>query len=86
MGINTKTNYLRRINHHIIPKLGHLKLTDITNLTVQNFYDSLINDNKLSPASAKKLFKYWIIALNMRKKQVNLYHSNWYRKNQIRKT
>lgn len=57
LGVNTKSNYLSRINYHIIPNLGHLKLTDITNLTVQNFYNSLINNNKLAPASAKKIIE-----------------------------
>lgn len=57
LGINTKNNYLSRINYHIIPKLGHLKLTDISNLTVQNFYNGLINDNNLAPASAKKIIE-----------------------------
>lgn len=57
LGINTKNNYLSRINYHIIPKLGNLKLTDITNITIQNFYNSLINENKLAPASAKKIIE-----------------------------
>lgn len=57
LGINTTSNYLSRINYHIIPKLGHLKLNEITNMTIQNFYNSLINDNKLAPASAKKIIE-----------------------------
>lgn len=57
LGINTKNNYLSRINYHIIPKLGNLKLTDITNITIQNFYNSLINENKLASASAKKIIE-----------------------------
>lgn len=57
LGINTKNNYLSRINYHIIPKLGNLKLTDITNITLQNFYNSLVNENKLAPASAKKIIE-----------------------------
>lgn len=57
LGINTRNNYLSRINYHIIPKLGHLKLTDISNLTVQNFYNGLINDSNLAPASAKKIIE-----------------------------
>lgn len=57
LGINTKNNYLSRINYHIIPKLGNLKLSEITNITIQNFYNSLINENKLAPASAKKIIE-----------------------------
>lgn len=57
LGINTKNNYLSRINHHIIPKLGNLKLSEITNITIQNFYNSLINENKLAPASVKKIIE-----------------------------
>lgn len=57
IGINTKTNYLSRINTHIIPKLGHYKLTDITNNIIQNFYNDLINKEKLNPSSAKKVLE-----------------------------
>lgn len=57
IGINTKTNYLSRINTHIIPKLGHYKLTDITNNIIQNFYNDLINKEKLNPSSAKKILE-----------------------------
>lgn len=57
IGINTRTNYLSRINTHIIPKLGHYKLTDITNNIIQNFYNDLINKEKLNPSSAKKVLE-----------------------------
>ena len=57
IGINTRTNYLSRINTHIIPKLGHYKLTDITNNIIQNFYNDLINKEKLNPSSAKKILE-----------------------------
>lgn len=57
IGINTKSNYLSRINYHIIPKLGSYKLSDISTLVVQNFYNSLINEEKLAPASAKKVIE-----------------------------
>lgn len=57
IGINTRTNYLSRINTHIIPKLGHYKLNDITNNTIQNFYNDLINKEKLNPSSAKKILE-----------------------------
>lgn len=57
LGINTKNNYLSRINYHIIPELGNYKLTEITNLVLQDFYNSLINEKKLSPASAKKIME-----------------------------
>lgn len=57
LGINTKNNYLSRINYHIIPDLGNYKLTEITNIIVQNFYNSLINEKKLSASSAKKIME-----------------------------
>lgn len=57
LGINTKNNYLSRINYHIIPELGNYKLTEITNIIVQNFYNSLINEKKLSASSAKKIME-----------------------------
>ncbi|MBE6063074.1 MAG: hypothetical protein E7207_05875 [Clostridium butyricum] len=41
----------------IIPKLGHLKLNNITTMIVQDFYNKLINDG-LKPSTAKKYLKY----------------------------
>lgn len=55
LGISTKNSYNSRINYHILPKLGNYKLTSISTLIVQNFYNDLINEKKLSPASAKKI-------------------------------
>ena len=57
IGINTRTNYLSRINTHIIPKLGHYKLTEITNNIIQNFYNDLINRENMNPSSAKKILE-----------------------------
>lgn len=56
ISINTKTNYKSRINTHIVPKLGHLKLNKITNLIVQDFYNTLINEGQ-KPSSAKKILE-----------------------------
>lgn len=55
IGINTRNNYLSRINTHIIPKLGHYKLTEITNDIVQHFYNNLLNQDNLSPSSANRV-------------------------------
>ncbi|WP_300381202.1 site-specific integrase [Clostridium sp.] len=74
LGINTKNNYLSGINYHIIPKLGHYKLTDITNIIVQNFYNSLINDKKLAPASAKKIIEILNNCFNYAKKNKLIYN------------
>lgn len=74
LGVNTKNNYLSRINYHIIPKLGYFKLTDITNLTIQNFYNSLINDNKLAPASAKKIIEILSNCFKYAKKNKLIYN------------
>ena len=59
LSINTKTNYKSRINNHIIPYLGNLKLSQINNITIQNFYNNLIGSNNagLKPASAKKVIE-----------------------------
>ena len=57
IGLNTKNNYLSRINYHIIPELGHYKLTEITTSIIQDYYNSLINDKKLTPSSAKKIIE-----------------------------
>jgi len=52
--INTIINIKCRINHHIIPKLGNYKLNKITNIIVQDFYNSLINEGA-KPSTAKKI-------------------------------
>ncbi|KAI3350113.1 site-specific integrase [Clostridium botulinum] len=51
--VTTISNYQSRINSHIIPKLGHLKLNNINTIIVQDFYNGLINEG-LKPSSAKK--------------------------------
>ncbi|MFT8351165.1 tyrosine-type recombinase/integrase [Clostridium saccharoperbutylacetonicum] len=53
---NTITNYRSRIDTHIIPKLGHYKLNKITNIIVQDFYNSLINEGAKA-SSAKKIIE-----------------------------
>lgn len=54
ISINTKTNYRSRIDTHIIPKLGSYKLNKITNVIIQDFYNSLICDG-MKPSSVKKI-------------------------------
>lgn len=54
LSINTIISYKSRINHHIIPKLGNHKLNKITNIVVQDFYNSLINEGA-KPSTAKKI-------------------------------
>ena len=56
LSVNTRANYKSRINTHIIPKLGHLKLDKITNIVVQDFYNTLINEGQ-KPSSAKKILE-----------------------------
>ncbi len=54
--IGTRNNYKSRINTHIIPQLGHLRLNQLTNIDVQNFYNNLINSGQ-KPSSAKKIIE-----------------------------
>lgn len=56
LSLNTYTNYNSRIHTHIIPKLGSYKLTEINNVIVQDFYNSLIGEG-LKPSSAKKIIE-----------------------------
>ena len=56
IGINTKTNYRSRIDIHIIPKLGSYKLNKITNVIIQDFYNSLICEG-MKPSSVKKIME-----------------------------
>lgn len=53
LSINTRTRYLSSINIHIIPHLGDYKLTDITNVVMQDFYNNIINEGN-KPSTAKK--------------------------------
>lgn len=56
ISLNTVTNYKSRIDTHIIPKLGNIKLSKLTNMDVQNFYNSLINEGQ-KPSNAKKVLE-----------------------------
>ncbi|MBS5986573.1 site-specific integrase [Clostridium sp.] len=56
LSINTLTNYRSRIYTHIIPSLGRYKLTEIDNIIIQNFYNSLIEEG-LKPSSVKKIIE-----------------------------
>lgn len=56
LSITTYYNYRSRIDTHILPNLGNYKLKDISNITVQNFYNKLIIGG-LSASSAKKVME-----------------------------
>lgn len=56
LSINTKTNYSSRIYTHILPRLGRYKLTEIDNLTIQSFYNTLIEEG-LKPSTVKKIIE-----------------------------
>lgn len=56
LSVNTIANYRSRIDTHIIPKLGSYRLDKITNVIVQDFYNSLINEGQ-KPSSAKKILE-----------------------------
>ncbi|WP_244834180.1 site-specific integrase [Clostridium sp. BJN0001] len=53
--MNTKNDYISRMNTHIIPMLGHYKLTALTTSVMQEFYNKLINEKKIKAVSAKKV-------------------------------
>lgn len=53
--INTKNDYISRMNTHIIPMLGKYKLTDINTAIMQDFYNNLVGEKGLKPVSAKKV-------------------------------
>jgi integrase len=54
LATNSIISYKSRIDHHIIPKLGNYKLNKITNLVVQDFYNSIINEGA-KPSTAKRI-------------------------------
>lgn len=73
LAINTAHNYKVRLNTHIIPKLGNYKLDKITNMIVQDFYNSLINDG-LSPSSAKTILQTFGTCIKYAKKNKLIYN------------
>lgn len=54
---NTIANYNNRINKYIKPSLGNLKLNQITNFTIQNFYNNLVNNYNLKAETIKKIME-----------------------------
>lgn len=54
LSINTRNDYLSRINTNLIPLLGNYKIKDISIDVVQNFYNTLIDDKGLKPTTVKK--------------------------------
>ncbi|KEZ84882.1 integrase [Clostridium sulfidigenes] len=56
ISINTKNDYISRINAHIVPMLGDYKLSDISIVTIQDFYNKLISEKGMKPVSAKKVY------------------------------
>ncbi|WP_321832884.1 site-specific integrase [Clostridium butyricum] len=70
--INTRNNYLSRIDVHIIPKLGSYKLNKLNTAIIQDFYNSLIADG-LKPSSAKKIMETVSGCLKYAKKNKLIY-------------
>lgn len=52
----TYQQYKRVINKHIIPQLGHLKLTEIKPFHIQNFIAYLENHGEISASTVKRYF------------------------------
>ena len=56
LALNTISNYKSRIETHIIPYMGNMKLNKITTANVQRFYYHLM-DKKLKPYTAKRIIQ-----------------------------
>lgn len=56
LALNTISNYKSRIETHIIPYMGNMKLNKITTADVQKFYYHLM-DKKLKPYTAKRIIQ-----------------------------
>ncbi|MBO1264445.1 site-specific integrase [Proteiniclasticum sp. SCR006] len=54
--INTSYNTKSRMNHHIIPELGHVPLYKLTPSVVQDFYNKL-TEKGLKPSTKKKIME-----------------------------
>lgn len=69
IAITTKGSYLGRIKNYIVPLLGDYKLSEMNNRISQNFYNKLIREYNLKPATAKKVFEILSSCLKYAKKQ-----------------
>lgn len=72
LAISTRACYIGRINKHIIPLLGHYKLSEISNTIIQRFYNTLIKNN-MKPSAAKKIFDILTGCFKYAKKQKLIY-------------
>lgn len=71
--INTRNDYLSRMNTHIIPMLGDYKLSELTTPIIQDFYNKLISEKNMRPVSAKKVFDMVNSCLKYAKKNKLIY-------------
>lgn len=74
ISITTRDNYESRMNTHIIPKLGDLRLNKITNITIQKFYNNLIREG-MKASSAKKIMEILNSCFTYAKKNKLIYES-----------
>ncbi|NFN17438.1 site-specific integrase [Clostridium botulinum] len=56
ISLNTKNDYIYRINAHVIPMIGDYKLNELTTSIIQDFYNKLISEKDMKPVSAKKVY------------------------------
>lgn len=61
----TYSHYHSYATNHIIPAIGHIKMQDLRPIQLQNFYDSLLADNKLSRRSIHHIHRIISNCLNM---------------------
>ncbi|MBN1053070.1 site-specific integrase [Clostridium botulinum] len=73
IGINTRVGYQSRIKTHIIPMLGNYKLNEITTPIIQDFYNIMISEKKLKPATVKKSMDILISCFKYAKKNKLIY-------------
>lgn len=56
VSLNTKNDYIYRINAHVVPMIGDYKLNELTTSIIQDFYNKLISEKNMKPVSAKKVY------------------------------
>lgn len=61
---STYRHYKSYIENHIDPALGHIKIQDLRPMMLQNFYDSLLDDGKLSRRSIHHIHRIITNCLN----------------------
>ena len=64
--LSAKEFYHNAIDHHIIPKLGNVKLEKLTMLQIQQFYNELLKSGRVQKKNQPELKEHGTLVLRIR--------------------